>query len=149
MGLSAGLLDGIALSVVSVHKVGRAAGILNTFRLGSEAIAVAIYGSLMSTGIFHLLFSRPVPEGITSKQYLADVVSGNVFSSANADQTDWLESVYTHAFSNTLLLLIVPICFFLKSLSALHSNTYQTLTWEISVTLVNLIYRQVDILKQG
>ncbi|EOC0702541.1 MFS transporter [Salmonella enterica subsp. enterica serovar Kokomlemle] len=107
MGLSAGLVDGIALSVVSAHEVGRAAGILNTFRLGSEAIAVAIYGSLMSTGIFHALASKPVPEGITANQYLADVVSGNAFASASAEQTGWLESVYTQAFSNTLLVMLI------------------------------------------
>ncbi|ENG3300064.1 MFS transporter [Salmonella enterica] len=107
MGLSAGLVDGIALSVVSPHEVGRAAGILNTFRLGSEAIAVAIYGSLMSTGIFHALASKPVPEGSTANQYLADVVSGNAFTSAGAEQTDWLESVYTQAFSNTLLVMLI------------------------------------------
>lgn len=107
MGLSAGLVDGIALSVVSAHEVGRAAGILNTFRLGSEAIAVAIYGSLMSTGIFHALASKPVPEGVTANQFLADVVSGNAFASASAEQTDWLESVYTQAFSNTLLVMLI------------------------------------------
>ncbi|EJE3041857.1 MFS transporter [Salmonella enterica] len=107
MGMSAGLVDGIALRVVSAHEVGRAAGILNTFRLGSEAIAVAIYGSLMSTGIFHLLASKPVPEGVTANQYLADVVSGNAFASAGAEQTDWLDSVYTQAFSNTLLVMLI------------------------------------------
>ncbi|ELX2843788.1 MFS transporter [Salmonella enterica] len=107
MGLSAGLVDGIALSVVSPHEVGRAAGILNTFRLGSEAIAVAIYGSLMSTGIFHALASKSAPEGSTANQYLADVVSGNAFTSAGAEQTDWLESVYTQAFSNTLLVMLI------------------------------------------
>lgn len=107
MGLSAGLVDGIALSVVSAHEVGRAAGILNTFRLGSEAIAVAIYGSLMSTGIFHALDSKPVPEGVTANQYLADVVSGNAFVSASSEQTDWLESIYTQAFSNTLLVMLI------------------------------------------
>ncbi|WP_127960414.1 MFS transporter [Serratia microhaemolytica] len=107
MGLSAGLVDGVALSVVSSHEVGRAAGILNTFRLGSEAIAVAIYGSLMSIGIFRSLDEKYVPEGISAHQYLADVVSGNAFSSSSMSHTSWLEKVYTNAFSDTLLVLLV------------------------------------------
>lgn len=49
MGLSAGLVDGMALKAVAEEKAGMAAGLLNTFRLGSEAIAVALYGSLLTT----------------------------------------------------------------------------------------------------
>lgn len=48
MGLHAGAIDGIALSLVEEDKTGLAAGILNTFRLGSETTGVALYGSLMS-----------------------------------------------------------------------------------------------------
>lgn len=107
MGLSAGLVDGIALSVVDPQEVGRAAGILNTFRLGSEAIAVAIYGSLMSSSIFHALSSHLVPEGTTTRQYLADVVSGNAFASASGQQAAWFESLYTQAFTHTLQVLLV------------------------------------------
>ncbi|WP_174873945.1 MFS transporter [Vogesella oryzae] len=49
MGLSAGLVDGLALKAVPAEQAGMAAGLLNTFRLGSEAIAVALYGSLLAT----------------------------------------------------------------------------------------------------
>ncbi len=49
MGLSAGLVDGQALDVVDPAKAGMAAGFLNTLRLGSEAIAVAVYGSVIAT----------------------------------------------------------------------------------------------------
>ncbi|EEN7135497.1 MFS transporter [Salmonella enterica subsp. enterica serovar Newport] len=107
MGLSAGLVDGIALSVVPQHEVGRAAGILNTFRLGSEAIAVAIYGSLMSTSVFHALITSPVSGAAVTEQYLADVVSGNAFTSANIGQVNWLKNIYTDALSHTLLVLLV------------------------------------------
>ncbi|MFB6558474.1 MFS transporter [Streptomyces sp. NPDC056400] len=49
MGLSAGLVDGQALELVDPARAGMAAGFLNTLRLGSEAIAVAAYGSVLAT----------------------------------------------------------------------------------------------------
>ncbi|WP_211116304.1 MFS transporter [Glycomyces buryatensis] len=48
MGLSAGLVDAQALAQVEPAKSGMAAGFLNTLRLGSEAIAVAVFGSLLA-----------------------------------------------------------------------------------------------------
>ncbi|WP_167371917.1 MFS transporter [Xenorhabdus beddingii] len=106
MGLSAGLVDGIALSVVTQKEVGRAAGILNTFRLGSEAIAVAIYGSLMSTGIYQALASQPASVGQNSQQFISDVVSGNAFANASEKQAVLLEDIYKLAFSHTVLVLL-------------------------------------------
>ncbi|MEU8541147.1 MFS transporter [Streptomyces sp. NPDC048717] len=49
MGLSAGLVDGQALALVEPAKAGMAAGFINTLRLGSEAIAVAVFGSLLAS----------------------------------------------------------------------------------------------------
>ncbi|MFI6519158.1 MFS transporter [Spirillospora sp. NPDC050679] len=49
MALAAGLVDGRALDLVAPEKAGMAAGFLNTLRLGSEAVAVAAYGSLLTT----------------------------------------------------------------------------------------------------
>jgi MFS family permease len=49
MGLSAGLVDGQALELVEPAKAGMAAGFVNTLRLGSEAIAVAVFGSLLAS----------------------------------------------------------------------------------------------------
>lgn len=49
MGLSAGLVDGQALELVEPAKAGMAAGFINTLRLGSEAIAVAVFGSLLAS----------------------------------------------------------------------------------------------------
>ncbi|MYW64060.1 MFS transporter [Streptomyces sp. SID8379] len=49
MGLSAGLVDGQALALVAPEKAGMAAGFVNTLRLGSEAVAVAVYGSVMAS----------------------------------------------------------------------------------------------------
>ncbi|MEU8774154.1 MFS transporter [Streptomyces sp. NPDC048606] len=49
MALGAGLVDGQALALVDPAKAGMAAGFLNTLRLGSEAVAVALYGSVLTT----------------------------------------------------------------------------------------------------
>ncbi|NEB78613.1 MFS transporter, partial [Streptomyces sp. SID14478] len=49
MGLSAGLVDGQALALVAPERAGMAAGFVNTLRLGSEAVAVAVYGSVLAT----------------------------------------------------------------------------------------------------
>ncbi|GAA2976587.1 MFS transporter [Streptomyces drozdowiczii] len=48
MGLSAGLVDARALALVDPAKAGMAAGFLNTLRLGSEAVAVAVFGSAVA-----------------------------------------------------------------------------------------------------
>lgn len=107
MGLSAGLVDGIALSIVQPSETGRAAGILNTFRLGSEAIAVAIYGSLMSSGIYHAMSSKFSNTIYAEKIFIADVVSGNAFSYVSDHENDILKATYKLAFSNTLLILLI------------------------------------------
>ena len=59
MGLHAGAIDNLALSSVGASKSGFAAGVLNCFRLGSEAVGVAVYGALMALfmQIFHNMFS--------------------------------------------------------------------------------------------
>ncbi|MFJ5637147.1 MFS transporter [Streptomyces goshikiensis] len=49
MALAAGLVDGQALELVDSAKAGMAAGFLNTLRLGSEAVAVALYGCVFTT----------------------------------------------------------------------------------------------------
>ena len=57
MGLSFGTVDGIALSTVSEEKSGMAAGLLNTFRLGSEAIAITIFAAIFTATLYTHLFS--------------------------------------------------------------------------------------------
>lgn len=56
MGLHAGAIDNLALSSVESSKSGFAAGVLNCFRLGSEAVGVAIYGALMA--LFSQMFAQ-------------------------------------------------------------------------------------------
>ncbi|WP_287221434.1 MFS transporter [Rhodococcus sp. (in: high G+C Gram-positive bacteria)] len=48
-GLPIGLVDGHALAVVPAERTGTAAGLLNFFRIGSEAIFVAGYAFVLST----------------------------------------------------------------------------------------------------
>ncbi|GGU72808.1 MFS transporter [Kitasatospora aureofaciens] len=67
MGLSAGLVDGQALALVDPAKAGMAAGFLNTLRLGSEAVAVAVYGSALATAL-----GRRVGDGIDGYPGAAD-----------------------------------------------------------------------------
>lgn len=49
VGISFGLLDGAAISSVAPERAGMAAGMFNTMRLASEAIAIAGMGSLLVT----------------------------------------------------------------------------------------------------
>ena len=56
MGLHAGAIDNLALSSVESSKSGFAAGVLNCFRLGSEAVGVALYGALMA--LFSQIFTH-------------------------------------------------------------------------------------------
>ncbi|WP_246096070.1 hypothetical protein [Streptomyces botrytidirepellens] len=48
-GLQAGLIDGEALAQVPAEEAGMAAGWINTVRLGREAIAVSLFGSLFAS----------------------------------------------------------------------------------------------------
>jgi len=57
MGLSFGTVDGVALSIIPEEKSGMAAGLLNTFRLGSEAIAITIFASVFTSTLYANLSS--------------------------------------------------------------------------------------------
>lgn len=47
-GLPLGIIDATALSYVAPARQGTAAGVLNLFRLGSEAVFVALYATVMT-----------------------------------------------------------------------------------------------------
>lgn len=109
MGMSAGLIDGQALSCVRETEVGMAAGLLNTFRLGSEAIAVAIYGSLISSTV-----SKIVPDtlsgnnSLSAESWINTISSGNfaVFSQ-DSPLMEKLIAIYNNAFITTNITLTV------------------------------------------
>ncbi|MET9801242.1 MFS transporter [Streptomyces sp. NPDC006368] len=118
MGLSAGLVDGQALENVAPEKAGMAAGFLNTLRLGSEAIAVAVYGSMLATTL-----GTRIREGVGGfdgagdPSALANEVAGGGLSAAArtvpADQrdrfTDFLVGAYDSAF-DTILWVLAAVC---------------------------------------
>ncbi|MEJ2763505.1 MFS transporter [Photobacterium sp. MCCC 1A19761] len=113
MGISAGLVDGEALSSVKADETGMAAGVLNTFRLGSEAVAVALYGALMSASL-----TRLVPEHLSQlkegdvEAWIAGMASGNftgllelVNANEQATLSQQMIAVYKMAFTTTNALL--------------------------------------------
>lgn len=81
MGLSAGLVDGLALSCVAPAQAGMAAGLLNTLRLGSEALAVALYASLLTsylTDSLPELFTQFALSVTQLNDWIGAVASGNL-----------------------------------------------------------------------
>ncbi|MFG2692973.1 MFS transporter [Kitasatospora sp. NPDC048407] len=112
--LAAGLVDGQALALVAPERAGMAAGFLNTMRLGSEAVAVAVYGSLLATVI-----NGRTRDGIAGYPGAGDpatvvgtVASGNISGPAGqvaetqrAGFTDLLVHAYDGAFHAVLWVL--------------------------------------------
>ena len=118
MGLAAGLVDGEALSCIDEREVGMAAGLLNTFRLGSEAIAVAIYGSLLSSMVSAMV--RMQFEQDITVELINTISSGN-FEEFELDSPSLNQAtiIYDHAFVTTnIVLTVVALCFAL--LAALY-----------------------------
>ncbi|MEU9040482.1 MULTISPECIES: MFS transporter [unclassified Kitasatospora] len=111
MGLSAGLVDGQALELVDPAKAGMAAGFLNTLRLGSEAVAVAVYGSALATVLgTRITDGIGAHEGASQADKVADQAAGGDLSGA-ADLSgatdhkgfvDFLASAYDYAFHSVL-----------------------------------------------
>jgi MFS family permease len=111
MGMSAGLVDGQALSCVNENDVGMAAGLLNTFRLGSEAIGVAIYGSLLSSIVSNMVPIKLQDHLVVDSQDWVNAISSGNFASMldnTGDQTtlmDTMISIYNSAFITTNIAL--------------------------------------------
>ena len=89
-GLPIGLVDGEALAAVPPHSSGTAAGVLNFFRIGSEAVTVAGYAWLLT-----FFVGRRVPDK-------ADA------DSAAAGQPGFADA-YAHAFTEVITLVIVTV----------------------------------------
>jgi MFS family permease len=122
MGLSAGLVDGQALGQVAEEKAGMAAGFLNTLRLGSEAIAVALYGALFAT-VVHSTISRPL---ISLAPTANPVAVANILAAGNLAQVarlagpstsniGLLTDSYDSSF-HTMLWVLAVICALLSAL---------------------------------
>ena len=76
MGLSFGITDGQAMSIVEPQKAGMAAGFLNTLRGGAEALVIAVFGAALSS----IVAARA-----GSSEVAARVVAGDVGGGVLAD----------------------------------------------------------------
>ena len=109
MGLHAGGIDNLALSSLKGENVGLGAGLLNTLRLGSESIGVALYASLMVVFI--------VMAGLTDSHTRA-LASGNITSLQDISK-EILINIYQESFIYTLAIcgiLCLVLSFFVWSL---------------------------------
>lgn len=113
MGLSAGLVDGQALALVDERQAGMAAGVINTLRLGSEAIAVAVYASVLTALITRGTRARFGDDGgelaaaISSGNRTDSIALAETGTSGNAAEVvGW---IYTDAFHATMIGLAVVV----------------------------------------
>jgi MFS family permease len=81
-GLSLGLVDAEALSTVPSQSSGTAAGILNFFRMGSEAVFVGLYGGIVAFGVNARLANRTEADTVISGQFSHPGVYRDAFSVA-------------------------------------------------------------------
>ena len=100
MGLHAGGIDNLALSSVDVSKAGLAAGVLNSARLGSEAVGVALYGALMF--IFISIMCNTAGLG---GEYISMIASANLAELGNEAL-----SIYLHSFCIAIVILGIMCC---------------------------------------
>lgn len=98
MGLHAGGIDNLALSSVDSTKSGLAAGVLNSFRLGSEAIGVALYGALM------LVFITSAVTGLGLDNALIAIIASANTAALDAQMDTGIE-IYIQAFFYVMLIL--------------------------------------------
>lgn len=75
-GLPIGLVDGHALAVVPAERTGTAAGVLNFFRIGSEALFVAGYALVLSTVIGGRLTGAAADDASAGQPGHAEVYRG-------------------------------------------------------------------------
>jgi predicted MFS family arabinose efflux permease len=123
-GLSAGLADGQALGTVDPAKSGLAAGFLNTLRLGSETIAIALYGALLATELQSVMASglHYFGSALQLASVANDVASGNLIAPLNAAVTQnpsafkaFMIASYDAAF-HRIVTILTGICFALSAL---------------------------------
>lgn len=128
MGLSAGLIDGQALSLVPDEKAGMAAGVVNTLRLGSEAIAVAIYASLLTGVVSNKADQAVAPvDGVMDSAAVGaatargdlNVVLNEAPVSLHEQITDLVVGAYNDGFHTTLLVMTAIVAVLAVAIAAL------------------------------
>jgi MFS family permease len=105
MGMTAGLVDGLAITSVRPEQAGAAAGMFNTMRLASEAVAIAVMGAVL-LNLTSARISDSIP-GIDAGAVANQVVSGN-FTGAPGPLSLLTDS-YTGAL-HTVLWVVAGIC---------------------------------------
>ncbi|STQ86827.1 MFS transporter [Helicobacter muridarum] len=107
MGLHAGAIDGLALGSIESTKSGLGAGVLNSLRLGSEAVGVSLYGALMvvfiTASLSHSVDS--VDNGDSLYPLVESIASGNLGLIENSQILANASSIYLQSFSYTLGIL--------------------------------------------
>lgn len=79
-GLPLGVVDGKALSFVPTERSGTAAGLLNFFRIGSEALFVALYAVVLTAAVR----AQPGTAGIAEQIAAGQPGHGDVYAAALA-----------------------------------------------------------------
>lgn len=79
-GLPLGVVDGSALSFVPAERSGTAAGLLNFFRIGSEALFVALYAVVLTAAVR----AQPGTVGIADQVAAGQPGHGDVYTQALA-----------------------------------------------------------------
>ncbi|MEJ8821714.1 MFS transporter [Variovorax humicola] len=125
MGLSAGLVDGMALKAVPEERAGMAAGLLNTFRLASEAIAVALYGSLLATLLGERLrgpLSTFAKNDDVLLNWINNVAAGNLDTpvlAVAAEKAELMRGMLIGGYDNAFHIVLWAIASILTALLAL------------------------------
>jgi MFS family permease len=120
MGMTAGLVDGVAITSVEPAQAGAAAGMFNTMRLAGETLAIAVMGAVLlnatgsriSDGLSRIASKAGADPGAIANQ----VVSGNLTGAttgltgeARTGFLDLLTGSYTGAL-HTVLWTVTVIC---------------------------------------
>lgn len=120
MGMTAGLVDGVAITSVEPAQAGAAAGMFNTMRLAGEAFAIAVMSAvLLNSTRSHIADGLPGVQGADGAEAgaLADRVvggdlagaAGSVAESARGGLHDLLTGSYTDGL-HLVLWVVVAIC---------------------------------------
>jgi hypothetical protein len=111
MGVTAGLVDGVAITSVQPERAGMAAGMFNTMRLAGEALAIAIMSAVLVNETQSRLTDviGPFADQAGDVPALANqVVSGSV-PKGTPDFIGLVTSSYTGAL-HTVLWVTAAIC---------------------------------------
>ncbi|MFJ4653974.1 MFS transporter [Nocardia sp. NPDC088792] len=112
-GLGVGLVDGQAIGSVPPAKAGMVSGLVSTVRLGSEAVVVAVYGSVLATvvsGRVHDLLPASLSKHVVDQAAVATAAGDLSTVDAAVDK-----SVLAHAYNGA----IHPVLWVLAAVSIL------------------------------